>query len=92
MHVVGMGEVWGRELPGIATRGGERERKREEGRERMKIAWRYEGRGVYGRERERGALCVFEFGINALIYTFLAGYVNVFLSVCRFFDGGREGG
>ena len=60
----------------------------------MKIAWRYEGLGVHGRERERGALCVFEFefGINALIYTFVAVYVNVFLSVCRFFDGGGEGG
>ena len=59
VHVVGVGEGWGRELPGVAEgRDAERERKREEGRERMKIAWRYEGLGAYGgRDRERGA-CV----------------------------------
>ncbi|KAF2451662.1 paxneb superfamily protein-like protein [Karstenula rhodostoma CBS 690.94] len=54
VHVVGMGEVWGRELPGIA----EEKDKRREGKERaekMKIAWRYEGLGAHGSSRERGS-------------------------------------
>ncbi|KAJ4351547.1 Elongator subunit elp4 [Didymosphaeria variabile] len=54
VHVVGMGEVWGRELPGIA----EEKDKRKEGKERaekMKIAWRYEGLGAHGSSRERGS-------------------------------------
>ncbi|KAF2129640.1 paxneb superfamily protein-like protein [Dothidotthia symphoricarpi CBS 119687] len=53
VHVVGMGEVWGRELPGIAESGSD---KRKEGRERaekMKIAWRYEGLGQF--ESARGS-------------------------------------
>lgn len=57
VHVVGMGEVWGRELPGIA----EEKDKRKEGKERaekMKIAWRYEGLGAHGSSRERGALYI----------------------------------
>lgn len=56
VHVVGMGEVWGRELPGIAE-GRDRDKKREESKERMKIAWRYEGLGAHGSTRERGASC-----------------------------------
>lgn len=53
VHVVGMGEVWGRELPGISE---DREDKRREGKERaekMKIAWRYEGLGQF--ESARGS-------------------------------------
>ncbi|KAJ4301550.1 Elongator subunit elp4 [Kalmusia sp. IMI 367209] len=53
VHVVGTGEVWGRELPGIAVEKGER--KKEEANERMKIAWRYEGLGAVGSTRERGS-------------------------------------
>jgi elongator complex protein 4 len=58
VHVVGMGEVWGRALPGISEDRGNSSRK--EGRERaekMKIAWRYEGLGQF--ESSRGALCVY---------------------------------
>ncbi|KAI8942667.1 hypothetical protein NX059_000719 [Plenodomus lindquistii] len=47
VHVVGVGEVWGRELPGISEG---KEDKRKEGKERaekMKIAWRYEGLGQF---------------------------------------------
>jgi elongator complex protein 4 len=54
VHVVGMGEAWGRELPGIAEDRGDSGRK--EGKERaekMKIAWRYEGLGQF--ESSRGA-------------------------------------
>ncbi|KAA8627370.1 paxneb superfamily protein [Pyrenophora tritici-repentis] len=53
VHVVGMGEVWGRELPGISE---EKYDKRKEGKERaekMKIAWRYEGLGQF--ESARGS-------------------------------------
>jgi elongator complex protein 4 len=57
VHVVGMGEVWGRELPGISE---DRSDKRKEGKERaekMKIAWRYEGLGQF--ESARGAFCTY---------------------------------
>ncbi|KAL6710215.1 Elongator subunit elp4 [Coniothyrium glycines] len=53
VHVIGMGEVWGRELPGIAE---DKDEKRKEGKERvekMKIAWRYEGLGQF--ESSRGS-------------------------------------
>lgn len=53
VHVVGMPEAWGRELPGIAEDKGEK--KREEVKERMKIAYRYERLGQFGEGRERGA-------------------------------------
>ncbi|KAH6614162.1 paxneb superfamily protein-like protein [Boeremia exigua] len=54
VHVVGMGEVWGRELPGIAEeRGDEKRRESKERAEKMKIAWRYEGLGQF--ESARGA-------------------------------------
>jgi elongator complex protein 4 len=52
VHVVGMEEAWGRMLPGIAEERGS-EKKREEAKERMKIAWRYEGLGQF--ESARGA-------------------------------------
>lgn len=60
VHVVGMGEVWGRELPGLV----EAKDKKSEGKERaekMKIAWRYEGLGQF--ESARGALwrsCIYQ--------------------------------
>ncbi|KAF2009954.1 PAXNEB-domain-containing protein [Aaosphaeria arxii CBS 175.79] len=49
VHVVGLGEVWGRELPGIAeSRDEEKRRQRSEREEKMKIAWRYESLGEFG--------------------------------------------
>ena len=63
VHVVGApgGEAWGRELPGLAGVKAEKEEGRfgirtgrEVDKERMKIAWRYEGLGRE-KERERGA-------------------------------------
>ncbi|KAF1919851.1 paxneb superfamily protein-like protein [Ampelomyces quisqualis] len=54
VHVVGMGEVWGRELPGISEdHGGSSRRAGKERAEKMKIAWRYEGLGQF--ESSRGA-------------------------------------
>lgn len=57
VHVVGMGEAWGRELPGLSDRGEDGRRKKSLGdkeSERMKIAWRYEGLGVFGERGLRG--------------------------------------
>ena len=63
VHVVGApgGEAWGRELPGLAGVKAEKEEGRlgvgtgrEVDKEKMKIAWRYEGLGRE-REKERGA-------------------------------------
>lgn len=55
VHVVGMGEVWGRELPGLADKDEERKIREKGGdKEKMKIAWRYEGLGQF--DNVRGAL------------------------------------
>ncbi|KAL5116485.1 Elongator subunit elp4 [Pleosporales sp. CAS-2024a] len=48
VHVVGMSDVWGRELPGIAEERGGGDKTSETNKERaekMKIAWRYERLG-----------------------------------------------
>ncbi|KAF2855773.1 paxneb superfamily protein-like protein [Plenodomus tracheiphilus IPT5] len=47
VHVVGMGEVWGRELPGISEGKEDKRREGKERAEKMKIAWRYEGLGQF---------------------------------------------
>ncbi|CAN9156757.1 unnamed protein product [Alternaria alternata] len=53
VHVVGMGEVWGRELPGISEDKSDKRREGKERAEKMKIAWRYEGLGQF--ESARGS-------------------------------------
>jgi elongator complex protein 4 len=62
VHVVGVGERWTRELPGLADARYLRKQEQEKlastdkaAQDRMKIAWRYERLGQAG---ERGALCV----------------------------------
>ena len=54
MHVVGVGEQWGRDLPGLtalsAAEGGEKDMGFE--KEKMKIAWRYEKLGGFGAGKE----------------------------------------
>jgi elongator complex protein 4 len=57
VHVVGMGEVWGRELPGISEDKHDRRKEGKERAEKMKIAWRYEGLGQF--ESARGAFCTY---------------------------------
>lgn len=55
LHVVGVGDGWVRELPGVAEERGSARRETEESSgegEKMKIAWRYERLGQAG---ERGA-------------------------------------
>lgn len=52
VHVVGVGEQWGRELPGLVGVGGAGGKENEAGaavdKEKMKIAWRYERLGEFG--------------------------------------------
>ena len=51
VHVVGLGEHWGRELPGRIGEtgsGGEKEAGAVMEKEKMKIAWRYERLGEFG--------------------------------------------
>lgn len=52
VHVVGAGEQWGRELPGLVGAGGAVGKESEAGavvdKEKMKIAWRYERLGEFG--------------------------------------------
>ena len=53
IHVVGMREQWGRELPRVVGRVGEENSGNDGGRtkkeaEKMKIAWRYDGMGEFG--------------------------------------------
>ena len=54
VHVVGVGEYWGRELPGLVREAekGETEDdkavRRGEDKDKMKIAWRYERLGEFG--------------------------------------------
>jgi hypothetical protein len=86
VHVVGMPEAWGRELPGIAEDRGEK--KREEAQERMKIAYRYERLGQFGAEK-RGALYIIRLLSSDECYCFCSRDVVWCLSVlCRF--TGRE--
>jgi elongator complex protein 4 len=54
VHVLGMNEAWGRDLPGplavkegVSNHGGEKS----VAADRMKIAWRYERLGEFGRGR-----------------------------------------
>ena len=52
VHVVGVGQQWGRELPGLVGASGAVDQESEAGatvdREKMKIAWRYERLGEFG--------------------------------------------
>jgi len=56
VHVLGLPEAWGRELPGVIgdVEGSSSRKDDKNERDKMKIAWRYEGLGEHGRER-RGA-------------------------------------
>jgi len=47
VHVVGMGEMWGRELPGISEGKEDKKKENKDRAEKMKIAWRYEGLGQF---------------------------------------------
>jgi elongator complex protein 4 len=47
VHIVGVPEQWGRELPGLVE-GKEKEKQVSNVTEKMKIAWRYERLGQHG--------------------------------------------
>jgi elongator complex protein 4 len=49
VHVVGLPEQWARNLPGLA-RQGDKESQAGDVKDKMKIAWRYEGLGRFGEE------------------------------------------
>ena len=57
VHVVGLPEPWGRELPGLVEGGKLRETPKKESEDKMKIAWRYERQSHLLEERSgrRGA-------------------------------------
>jgi elongator complex protein 4 len=58
VHVVGLPEQWGRELPGVVGDLDKSEKKREAS-EKMKIAWRYERLGQFGADSAaRGGLSI----------------------------------
>lgn len=57
VHIVGAGEQWVRELPGVSDDKGREKKTKTADEEKMKIAWRYERLGQAG---ERGALRVSE--------------------------------
>ena len=64
VHVVGVGEQWGRELPGlVGAAGSEGDGESQSGgyKERMKIAWRYERLGDLGAAARgtRGGILLF---------------------------------
>lgn len=54
VHVLGMSEGWGRELPGLGSGEKDEGRKAGGGEEKMKIAWRYERLGEFGAGAARG--------------------------------------
>lgn len=65
VHVLGVGEAWGRELPGLSEEKQKKEVAKVDGigrerEERMKIAWRYERLGEFGTSG-RGAWSLFDF-------------------------------
>ena len=80
MHVVGVGEQWGRELPGLVGAGGAVGKESEAGaameKEKMKIAWRYERLGEFGAGAagSRG-------GIALLLPCFLVYILKLFIDV-----------
>jgi elongator complex protein 4 len=76
VHVLGVGEGWGRELPGLSEGKAKKEAAKVDGigrerEERMKIAWRYERLGEFGAASGRGAwILLFEFVYNIRIILF----------------------
>jgi elongator complex protein 4 len=63
LHVVGIGDPWFRDLPGVASqKRGERNGLSATDEEKMKIAWRYERLGPAG---ERGAWIIVALAVEA---------------------------
>jgi elongator complex protein 4 len=60
VHVLGMDEGWGRELPGLGVRKEDGRKGKESAEEKMKIAWRYERLGEFGGARGEFILLLFK--------------------------------
>lgn len=58
VHVLGMNEAWGRELPGLGSESSSRRVERQGGEDKMKIAWRYERLGEFGAGSRGGCLTI----------------------------------
>lgn len=63
VHVFGLPEQWGRELPGV-TKDSEALDKQNESAEKMKIAWRYERMGQFGSDASPRGVFHSGFGID----------------------------
>ncbi|MCJ1378506.1 hypothetical protein MMC17_001605 [Xylographa soralifera] len=71
VHVVGVGEQWGRELPGLINSSNTEQREepqKTEEKEKMKIAWRYEKLGEFdgGSSSSRGGIASFANPVHKL--------------------------
>lgn len=71
LHVVGMGEQWIRELPGVSEDKSREKKTKTAEEEKMKIAWRYERLGQAG---ERGALRIC---VDSARKTILSSFLSV---------------
>jgi hypothetical protein len=88
VHVVGVGEGWTRELPGLADarylRKQEQENKvadtDEAAQDRMKIAWRYERLGQAGERGACGYGCVWVASDSSRYQNTLSHQLMIFLS------------
>ena len=83
VHAVGVGEQWGRDLPGLVAAGGEESGKIaratvDEGK--MKIAWRYESLGEFGvgGSRSRGGIL----SCAQFVYIEIRKYGHIITSCC----------
>lgn len=71
VHVLGLTEPWGRELPGLAPGDGKSAQNEEKGvsDEKMKIAWRYERLGEFGASGRGGQSFAVDILIQASKFT-----------------------
>lgn len=67
VHVLGMSEGWGRELPGLTAGDGVSKRKEEKTttEDKMKIAWRYERLGEFGAGSR---------GVHSFVFSFVHAF------------------
>jgi len=79
VHVLGMNEAWGRELPGLSAGDGSSAAKEERkgSEDKMKIAWRYERLGEVGAGARGGR----SFTITKLIVVVVISYDRMLISL-----------
>ena len=85
VHVVGVGEHWGRELPGLVGAGTAVGKENEAGalvdKDKMKIAWRYERLGEFGTGTagSRGGIA----SLLLFVLMYIENACSLRLSICR---------